>query len=105
MDQNPYQPPQVRFSAATSPKSRATRWLVCLGVTSLLLAGLCFFVTLWGMLATFNTISTSSTELPASQVADGISRALLPSMMVGPLGLLGIVLLILGWLFRRQVGK
>jgi hypothetical protein len=102
MDNNPYQSPS---SPAESPKTRPVRWLVWSGLICLALAVLCFLATVVGMLVTFNTIGRSSTALSAEQVARGISIAMIPTLAVVPLGALGILLLILGFVFRRPAAE
>jgi biopolymer transport protein ExbB/TolQ len=57
------------------------------------------------MLVTFYTIGRSSTALNAEQVARGISVAMIPTLAVVPLGAIGILLLILGFVFRRPVAE
>ncbi len=93
------------------PKTRATRWLVRSAVACLVLAALCwaagFIITLREMLVTFDAIATSPTTPPqvASQVAHTINMAMVPMYAVFPLGILGIVLLILGLVIRQPVAK
>jgi NADH:ubiquinone oxidoreductase subunit 5 (subunit L)/multisubunit Na+/H+ antiporter MnhA subunit len=89
-------------------KTRATRWLVWSGVISLLLAILCmassFMLTLWGMVSTFNTRSNPPTKPVSSEVVRHyMGLAEIPLYAVVPLGLLGILLLILGFVLRRPV--
>lgn len=99
MDHNPYEPPS---SPAETPRTRPIRWLVWSGVICLVLAALCFAATVLGMLVTFSAIGRSPT-VSAEQVARGISIAMLPAAAVVPLGVVGILLLVLGLVFRRRV--
>jgi biopolymer transport protein ExbB/TolQ len=57
------------------------------------------------MLVIFHTIGQTSTSLTPEQLARGISIAMVPALAVVPLGVLGILLLILVLLFRRRVAK
>ena len=59
------------------------------------------------MLVTFDAIASSPTTPPqvASQVAHNVNMAMVPMYAVFPLGILGIVLLILGLVIRQPAAK
>ncbi len=99
---------ESRSSVALSPKARAARWLIRLGVACLVLAALgmaaTFVVIFRGMLVTFDAVSTAGEPVPA-QVASDVAIAMIPACAVVPLGLIEILLLIPGVVLRRQVTK
>lgn len=88
-----------------APKTRATRWLIWSGITSLALAAICFAVTIVGMVLTLNSIATSTATPKPSDLAEGISTASLPSIAVIPLVVLGIVLLVAGLMVRQPIDR
>lgn len=98
MSNNPYSPPS---SVNPACKTRCTRWLVYLGLACLALSALCFGLTCAAMFLSFRAIAASPTAPTPAQLALGISWALVPSYAVVPLGLIGIVLLILGFAIRQ----
>ena len=102
MNQNPYFPGK---ELAAEPRTRTTRWMIWAGAASLLLAGFCLIATVLGMMWSFNVIATSGTTPSASELANGISFAMLPSIAAVPLALLGIVFLILGFGRRQPVAE
>ncbi|TWU32769.1 hypothetical protein Q31b_58120 [Novipirellula aureliae] len=97
---NPY---QAGDASIATPRTRATRWMIWTGAVTLSLAFLCLIATAIGMMWTFNTIATSSTTPRPSDLANGINSALIPSVAAAPLALVGIVLLILGFVRRQPV--
>ena len=102
MTENPYQP---GTAANATPKTCATRWLVWSGIAALLLAALCLVATVVGMILAFDTMASASTTPSPAELANGISIATIPSFAAAPLGLLGIVLLIVGFIRRRPVSN
>lgn len=98
MNQNPY---QSGHASAAEPRTRSTRWMVWTGVGALLLAACCLIATVIGMMWSFNEIAASSNSPKPSDLANGISIAVFPSIAAAPLAVLGIVFLILGFV-RRQ---
>ena len=102
MVENPYESPKAGSSA---PKTRATRWLIWSGIASLILAATCVIITVLDMVLAFHSIAASTTTPKPSDLAQGISVALLPSIAVVPLGILGIVLLIVGLIVRQPVDR
>jgi hypothetical protein len=102
MVENPYESAKATSS---TPKKRATRWLVWSGIVSLTLAATCVVITVVGMMLTFNSIATSATPPKPSDFAHGISVASLPLLAVVPLGILGIVLLVTGFIVRQPVDR
>lgn len=102
MNANPYESGTVSTSA---PKTRATRWMILAGAVVLTLAVLCLLATVVGMTWSFNTIADASSTPDPSDLADGISTALIPSIAAIPLAIAGIVLLILGFVRREPVSS
>ena len=100
MDTNPYESP----TGADPPrKTRATRWAIWSGVACLLLAAICFLLTVAGMVLSFGIIAQSPTTLEPADLATGISISMISTLAAIPLGLLGVVLLIVGLVVRRPV--
>ena len=99
---NPYEPGTV---TTTPNKTRSTRWLVWSGVALLSLAALCLVATIIGMMWSFESVANSSSTPAPYSLARGISYASLPSIGIVPLGVLGIVLLIAGFLVRQPASK
>lgn len=83
-------------STTTPPKKRSTRWLIWLGILCLLVP---LAVTFWGMLDTYNSITARPVESDPVEVAHRIRVAI---MAVSPLSILGIILVILGFVLRRR---
>ena len=103
MAMNPYESGK---EDASGSKTRANRWLIWSGIASLALAATCLLLTVVGMVLAFRSIATSTTTTPSpSDLAQGISVASLPSIAVVPFGILGIVLLIAGVVFRNPVDR
>ena len=100
MNENPY---RSTAHGGGSRKTRTTWWLVWSGVVSLLLAVGCLIATVVGMMASFNAIATSSGAPRPEDLAEGISYALIPGYAAIPLGLLGVILIILGFVIRRPI--
>ncbi len=87
------------------PQTRATRWMLWAGAVALALAALCLVATVLGMIRSFDVIANASSTPKPSELATGISLALIPSLAGGPLAIVGIVLLILGFVRRRPVSR
>ena len=102
MVENPYESGNASSSA---PKTRATRWLIWSGIASLSLAATCVVITVVGMVLTFSSIANSATTPKPSDLAEGISVASLPSIAAVPLGILGVVLLVAGFIVRQPVDR
>jgi ABC-type Fe3+ transport system permease subunit len=102
MNPNPY---KAGTASIAAPKTRATRWMIVSGAIALLLAALCFVATVVGMILSFDTIATSSSTPKASELASGISTALYSSISAALLAIVGIVLLILGFVRRQLVAS
>ena len=100
MNSNPY---QSGNAPAVAPRTRATRWMVWAGAVAILLAGICLIATVIGMMWSFEAVATTSATPKPSDLSNGISNALLPSIVAAPLALVGIVLLILGFVRRQPV--
>ena len=81
-------------------KTQVTKWAIWLGVTCLLLAALCAVATVLGIMASFRAAAGSGSPRPAD-LAEGIGNSLIPAFGIVPLGLAGIVLLIIGFVVRR----
>lgn len=97
MNPNPHEPGNA---VTVVPRTRATRWMVWAGVVALLLAAFCLVATVVGMVWSFDAVATSSSTPKPSDLADGISTALIPSIAAAPLVLVGIVFLVLGFVRR-----
>ncbi len=102
MNQNPY---QSGIASAAAPRTRATRWMVWAGAVALLLAVICLIATVVGIMWSFHVVATSSSTPEPSDLAKGISIALIPSIAAAPLALVGIVLLILGFVRRQPIAE
>lgn len=99
MISNPDQPGEA------SSKTRATRWMVSVGVTAILLAGVCLLVTVVGLVLSANSITAANIGDP-TELADSMDRiriAAFPAMASGPLFVVGLVFLILGFIRREPV--
>ena len=99
---NPY---QAGDASNAAPRTRATRWMIWAGAVTLLLAVVCVISSVFGMMSSFDTIATSPTTPDPSDLANGISSALIPSVTAAPLAILGIVLMILGFVRRRPIDE
>lgn len=98
MSQNPY---EASTATPTVPRTRPTRWMIVTGSILLGLAVCCLLATVLMMMLSFDAIADSTTAPKPSELAGGLSTAMIPSVAVIPLGLAGIVFLIMG-LMRRQ---
>ncbi|MFW5692669.1 MAG: hypothetical protein ACOCWL_00495 [Thermoguttaceae bacterium] len=98
MSNNPY----IALSSVNAPrKTRCTRWLVYLGAGCLVLSAVCFGLTIVAMVLSFREIAASPTPPTPAQLAVGIGWAMIPSYAVLPFGLIGVVLLIAGFVLRQ----
>jgi len=100
MTENPYKTPS---STGSPRKTRSTRWLIQLGSTAIGLAMFCFALTIAGMIYSFQVVARSNTTPSPKDLANNIYMAAIPGYAVLPLGLIGIVLIIAGFLVRRPV--
>jgi len=98
MNENAYESPTV---VDTPPKTRGTRWAIWSGIVCLLLAVLCVIATVAGMIVSFNNVASDANTPSAEELAAGISRSMIPFYGAIPLGLAGVVLLVIGFLVRR----
>lgn len=94
-------PPKLTEKPRFAAKSRPQGWMIGLSVGALSLSGLCLLATVAGMMLSFDRVGSASSPVAPSDLASGISIALIPSVIAAPLALLGIVLFILAVL-RRQ---
>jgi serine/threonine protein kinase len=94
--ENPY---ESANASSFAPKTRATRWLIWPGVGSMTLAAACVVIVVFRMVLAFDSSASSS----ATALSEAISLAILPSIAAVPLGILGIVLLIAGFVVRQPV--
>lgn len=100
MDQNPYE----ATTTSSNPRTQATRWMIVTGGVLLALAALCFCVTVAMLISTYGSLAGSSDAgVKPSEIASGISTAMIPSVAVVPLSLLGIIFLIVGFVRRQPV--
>lgn len=98
MPENPYRSSNV--ASFVPRRTRPTPWLIWSGVTSLVLAAVCFVITVVGMMIAFNTLADSTAASP-SDLALYVGVATIPSIAAVPLGILGLALLITGFLVRQ----
>ena len=103
MTENPYA--SGTAISLTTPKTRANYWLVWSGAVVLVLAVICVLATIFGMIMSFDSVATSGGTTKPSDLAEGISLALIPSYAAVPLGVLGVVLLVVGLVVRRPVAS
>jgi len=102
MSDNPYESPtQTGRIDDDRPKTESTRWLIWLGVTSLLASAACLVVTVVRMIAVFQRIAASSTAPKPSDLANEISVIIISDYCILPLAILGIGLIVAGLLIRR----
>jgi hypothetical protein len=100
MDENPY---ESTAHGGGFRKTQATRWLVWSGVVSLVLSVACLVATVAGMMASFRTMAEASAAPRAEDLARSISYALVPGYAIVPLALLGVILVVLGFVNRRPI--
>jgi len=100
MSSNPYESP---ICAERPQETRPTWWAIWSGIACLLVAALCFLLTVAGMVLSFHTLAQSSTTPTPADLANGISIAMISSFAAIPLGLLGIILVIVGLAVRRPM--
>ena len=96
MTENPYESPTVK-TIASHP-----RRLMFIGITCIVLALGCVAATVIGMIVSFNRIAQSESTSSPDDLANGISLSLLPSLVGGLLGVVGIVLVIAELISRRS---
>ena len=99
MTENPYDSPAT---SEVPHKTRATRWLIWSGIVSLLLAAASFVCTIVLMIVAFEDAAASTTLKP-SQLARGISFSVYLAICIVPLAVVGLVLLVLGFVVRQPV--
>ncbi len=99
MEDNPYTPGTI----ASKPRSRASRPLLWAGFTSLALAAICIIATVIEMIWSFDAVAKSSTTPKPSDLATGISNAMIPSVAAIPLAILGVILIIVGFIRRKPI--
>jgi ABC-type Fe3+ transport system permease subunit len=98
MEDNPYTP-----GSASKPKTRASRRWLWAGFTVLAGAAICIVTTVIGMIWSVDAVARSSTAPEPSDLASGVSNALIPSIAATPLAILGFALLIVGFIRREPV--
>lgn len=102
MNQNPY---ETNPAATSSPRMRPTRWMVTTGSILLGLALCCFLATVLMMMWSFDALADSTTPPKPSDLASGISTAMISSFAGIPLGLAGLVFLVLGFVRRQRASS
>ena len=98
MSENPYQSPAA---AGARRKTRGTRWAIWSGIACLVISAVCTVLTVAGMMASFQTVGSSSPQA----VATGIGGAMIPAYGIFPFGLAGIILVIAGIVIRRPISE
>jgi len=102
MRENPYESPAT---SDARPRTQGTKWALWSGIACLVAAGLCFVLTIVMMASCFDTFGSAPATPRPEDLANGIARAMIPAYGVLPLGLLGIVLIVVGLVVRRPVDK
>lgn len=100
MNSNPY---QLGTTASAETKTRPTAWMIWTGITMLLLAGLCLAITVFGLMWSFDTVATSSSTTETTVLANGITLSVIPIFAGAPLAVIGVILIILGFMLRQPV--
>ncbi len=100
-DENPYQSGIV---PTKTPTTRPTLWLIWSGVASIVLAALCFAIAVVGMRAGFDRVARSGGTPQPEELAESLSRAMSTSLGGVSFVILGIVLLIAGFVVRKPIG-
>ena len=65
----------------------------------------CLLATVVRMMASFNSIADSGGTPRPSELAEGITLAVIPTYAAFPFGILGIVLLVVGLIVRRRTAN
>lgn len=99
MAQNPYEP--AHAVSPTPQQPRPGRRLVWAGVALLAVAAIGVLISVLGMMLAFDTVARSNSVNP-SGLAQGIKWATIPSLAALPLGVAGIVLIVVGIVRRRR---
>lgn len=99
MRDNPYAPAKA---TASSPAYRRWNVLASSGVSCIVLAMGCAAASVAMMIHSFDAIATSSSTPEASEITEAISTSLIPAYAIVPLGLVGLVLIVVGSLPRRR---
>ena len=102
MSVNPYE--STTSKQATLPKTRPTMWLVWFGVAAIVVALLCVLLLVVGIVLTFNNIAGGAAQPDPADLANGISWSVLPTIMAIPLGVIGIALIVVGFVMRKPGG-
>ena len=100
MNENPYVSPKT---AGVPRKTRGIGWAIWSGVACLVVAAICGLLTVVLMISSFRTIAQTNSTPKPTDLAEGISNAMLPLYGIVPFGLLGIVLVIVGLVVRRPI--
>ena len=100
MDSNPYTP---RLSETAKRQTRPTRWMILSGGVALSLAFICLIGVVVGMMWSFDSLAGSGTTGSPTVVASRLDAVLIPSVVTAPLALVGVILLILGFVRRQPV--
>lgn len=95
---NPYESPSL-------DSKREVVWYrrrrVVIGLVCLMLAGICLLGTIISLDRAFRIIADSSASVEPSDFAKAVSRSLLFTIPAAPLGVVGLVLLVLGIRAKR----
>ena len=100
MSQIPYE-----TSTKTCPASQPgpTRWMIFTGCILLGLAAACLITTVAMMMWSFGELANPNTAPQPSDMANGISTAMISQFAAIPLGMAGIAFLIIGFIRRQTV--
>lgn len=102
MGSSPY---EVTSSEDNHGRAVGTRWMIVVGCVSLLLAAVCLIAVIVGTMLSFRAIANSPTAPSPSDLAGSIGMAAIPAYAVGPLAIVGVVLLVLGYVTRKPASK
>ena len=78
-------------------------WLIVCGVLLLGMPVIGVVATVFGMVSAFESVATSPTAPRPADLSDGISRALYFTLAGFLLAVVGMVLIVVGIVFRRRV--
>ena len=96
MSKNPY---EAEATMSGNAVTRSTRWMIIIGCVLLSISAICLLLMAAALMSSFNELATPSPD--PSQLAGGISRAMIPAFAVTPLGLAGLIFLVVGFVRRR----
>jgi len=100
MSENPY---EASATMADNALTQPTRWMIVVGCVLISIAAICLFVMVAMMMLSFNELAVPNSNPNPSKLAARIDWAMIPALAATPLGLLGIIFVIIGFVRRRPV--